>query len=66
VVEPVIPTNIVVIDTSSDATAVAASAADRGVLVTRMGPHTIRCVTHIGVDEAECREAAGILAGVLA
>jgi hypothetical protein len=33
--------------------------------VTVMGPRTIRCVTHIGVDEADSRRAAEILGRVL-
>jgi threonine aldolase len=66
VVQPAIPTNIVVVDTAENATEVAARAAERGVLVTRMGPHTIRCVTHIGVSETECASAAATLASLLA
>jgi threonine aldolase len=66
VVQPATPTNMVMIDTVQDAGEVAAAAAEHRVLVTRMGPHTIRCVTHLDVSEAECVTAASTLAGLLA
>lgn len=62
VVRPDIPTNIVVLQTSGDASAVAARAAAAGVLVTRIGPNTLRCVTHLNVDGAQCAQAADVLA----
>jgi hypothetical protein len=31
-----------------------------------MGPHTLRCVTHLGVDAAEAGRAAAVIAQVLA
>jgi threonine aldolase len=65
VVQPAAPTNMVMIETVQDAGEVAAAAAGLGVLVTRMGPHTLRCVTHLGVSAAECATAASILASVL-
>jgi threonine aldolase len=65
VVQPELPTNIVVLDTRESAAAAAARAAEAGVLVTRMGPNTLRCVTHLDVDEEQCRSAADVLARVL-
>lgn len=62
---PDIATNIVVIQTDEDAATVAARAADLGVLVTRMGPRTLRCVTHLDVDREQCARAADVLAGAL-
>jgi threonine aldolase len=60
-----VPTNMVLVETPVAATEVAARASDEGVRVTVMGPRTIRCVTHIGVSEADSRNAAQILARVL-
>jgi len=60
-----VPTNMVLVETAVAATDVTARASDEGVLVTVMGPRTIRCVTHIGVSEADSRNAAQILARVL-
>ena len=62
VVRPEIPTNIVVLQTRDDASAVSSRAAEAGVLVTRMGPNTLRCVTHLNVDNAQCARAADVLA----
>ena len=62
VVRPDIPTNIVVLQTREEATAVSSRAAGEGVLVTRMGPNTLRCVTHLNVDRAQCARAAEVLA----
>lgn len=66
VVQPEVATNIVVLDTGTSAGAVAAAAAEEGVLVTRMGPSTLRCVTHLDVDADDCRRAADVLARILA
>jgi threonine aldolase len=41
-------------------------AAAEGVLVTRMGPNTLRCVTHLNVDRAQCARAADVLARAVA
>jgi threonine aldolase len=65
IVRPDIPTNIVVLQTRADAAAVSSRAAAAGVLVTRMGPHTLRCVTHLNVDRAQCERAAAMLATAL-
>ncbi len=58
-------TNIVMVETD-DSAETARRAAERGVLVTVMGPRTIRCVTHIGVSAAESRAAAAVLRDALA
>ena len=59
---PDIPTNIVVLQTREDAATVSSRAAAEGVLVTRMGLNTLRCVTHLNVDRAQCAHAADVLA----
>jgi threonine aldolase len=63
---PALPTNIVIFETRASSTELEAELARDGVLVTVMGPHTLRCVTHLDVDEAAVRRAAGILARALA
>ena len=62
---PRVPTNIVVIETPSASRPLADQLAERGVLVTVMGPLTLRCVTHLGVDRAASERAASVLASVL-
>jgi len=62
---PTVPTNIVLIETEPQASEVARSCAERGLLVTIMGPHTIRCVMHLGIDEHHVRRAVDVLSGVL-
>jgi threonine aldolase len=66
VLRPDIPTNIVVLQTREEAAAIASRAAAEGVLVTRMGPNTLRCVTHLNVDGAQCARAADVLARAIA
>jgi len=66
VVTPEHPTNIVLIEVDADAPAIAAAASHDGVLVTVMGPHALRCVTHLDVDAAGCRRGAAVLARLLA
>jgi len=53
-------TNIVFVDLLENlsAAAVAAKLSTQGVLVTAMGPHRLRLVTHLGVSEADCKRAA--------
>ncbi|MFN2581509.1 MAG: low specificity L-threonine aldolase [Candidatus Dormibacteria bacterium] len=65
VVQPAVPTNIVVIETDADSASVLAHAADDGVLVSRVGPHALRCVTHLGIDATHARRAADVLASVV-
>ena len=60
-----VETNIVVINTgTTPAAAVAAAAAERGVLVSALGPFMIRAVTHLDVTADDC-EWAGQLVGKL-
>jgi len=61
-----VPTNIVLIETPDAAGDVAVKLARDGVLVTVMGGHTIRCVTHLGIDAADARRAAEVIAALLA
>jgi len=63
---PSLPTNIVIFETRASAPELEAALAAQGVLVTVMGPHTLRCVTHLDVDEAAVRHAAGVIARVVA
>ncbi len=62
---PETPTNIVMLRTAVPAAAVVAAAAGRGVLVTLMDTHLVRCMTYLGVGEAESRRAADVLAALL-
>jgi len=60
-------TNIVVLRTgAAPAAPIAAAAAERGVLVSALGPHMIRAVTHLDVTAKECREAGELLGELLA
>ena len=63
--EPPVPTNIVMFDTIAPAEAVVARLRKENVLVSSMGPHTVRCVTHLNVDAAGAHRAAAALARVL-
>ena len=63
---PSVPTNIVLIETRASAPDVAARLSREGVLVSVMGSHAMRCVTHLGVSGADARHAAGVIAGMLA
>lgn len=61
-----VQTNIVVLDTGDrDAGAVISSAEEHGVRLSRLGPHTVRAVTHLDVDEEGSRRAGRILAKLL-
>lgn len=46
------PTNIVLLRTPKPAAAVIDAARAEGVLVSGMGPHLVRCMTHLDVDDA--------------
>jgi threonine aldolase len=64
-----VQTNIVVFhlaDSAPAAAEVVARAKHRGVLVNAFGPRTVRAVTHLDVSGGQCREAASILAEVIA
>lgn len=60
-----VETNVVVINTgSTPAAPIATAAAERGVLVSALGPFLIRAVTHLDVTVEDC-ESAGQLVGKL-
>ena len=59
-----VDTNIVVVDVP-DAGAVVAAARDAGVLVSAVGPRTMRMVTHLDVSAEQAGVAAGVLARIL-
>jgi threonine aldolase len=56
-----VDTNIVVMD-RPDAPAYVAAAAAEGVLVSALGPSTVRVVTHLDVTAEDTRRAADVLA----
>ena len=59
-------TNIVVLDTGAQSgAAVAAAAAERGVLVSALGPRMVRAVTHLDVTAEACTEAGRVLGALL-
>ena len=58
-----IETNIVVVDTH-DASALVARCREEGVLVSAVGPRTVRLVTHLGVMHDDAERAAKVLAHV--
>jgi threonine aldolase len=58
-------TNIVVVDVPSAAPVVEAARAE-GVLVSAVGPRTVRLVTHLDVSAEDARQAAVVMAKVLA
>ena len=70
VVDPaLVETNIVLLDLTKaplDAVQLAAAAKEAGVLVSVVGPHRVRLVTHLDVDDADCERAASVVAALLA
>jgi threonine aldolase len=60
-----VDTNIVVVDVP-DAAAVVAAAREAGVLVGAVGARTVRLVTHLDVSATQAKDAASVMAGVLA
>jgi threonine aldolase len=62
---PVVATNIVLFETRIAAETLAARMREEQVLVSSMGPHTLRCVTHLDVDAAGARRAASVIARIL-
>ena len=61
-----VQTNIVVLDAGAlEAADVLEAAKQAGVLVSSVGRHTIRAVTHLGVSEAEAVEAGGVVGAIL-
>jgi threonine aldolase len=63
--KPAVPTNIVMFDTLEPAAELAARMSEEKVLVSSIGPRTLRCVTHLNVDAAGARRAADVIAGLL-
>ena len=60
-----VETNIVVV-AHDDAAAIVEQARAEGVLVSAVGPRTVRAVTHLGVDAEGVRRAAAVLGRLLA
>ncbi len=64
-----VQTNIVVFHLpdglAMDAPTLSAQARARGVLVNAFGPRTVRAVTHLDVNRAQCERAAAVLAELL-
>jgi threonine aldolase len=63
-----VETNIVPLDlrgAAYDAGTLAAYARDQGVLISVLGTHRARLVTHLGVDDAGIERACAVLAGLL-
>lgn len=65
-----VQTNIIVFHLPAtmplDAPAVSVRAREQGVLVSAFGPRTVRAVTHLDVNRAQCEAAAGVLVELLA
>lgn len=62
---PAVATNIVLVRVVPDAGEVAARCAAEGVKVTVMGPRMIRCMTYLGVEDADIARAIDVLRTVL-
>ncbi len=58
------PTNIVVVE-GVDAPAIVAAAREQGVLVSAVGPRTLRAVTHLDVSREQAQSAAGVIAALV-
>jgi threonine aldolase len=63
---PAVPTNIVMFETRAPAAQLEARLREERVLVSSMGPRTLRCVTHLNVDADGAHRAAGAIGRVLA
>ena len=62
-----VETNIVVLNTADvSAGAIGAEAAARGVLISAVGAHVVRAVTHLDVTVDQCHDAGEIIGGLLA
>jgi threonine aldolase len=66
VVEPPVPTNMVMVATTDSAADLAARAAELGIMVTVMGPRLLRCMTYLDIDSAQIDVAADVLCSLLA
>jgi threonine aldolase len=62
---PAVATNIVLFETRVPAAALMARIRQEHVLVSSMGPHILRCVTHLNVDAAGAARAAKVIARIL-
>jgi threonine aldolase len=63
-----VETNIIVFHLAPgqpDAAAIAAHAKEAGVLISALGPRTVRAVTHRDVNRESCRRAADLIAAVI-
>lgn len=61
-----VETNMVYVDTgATPAVTLVAQARERGVLIGALGTHVVRLVTHLDVGEADCDQAADIIATLL-
>ena len=63
-----VETNIIVFrlaDGAADGATIVARAREQGVLISALGPRTIRAVTHCDVSRAECEKAAALLAATI-
>ena len=58
-----VDTNIVVLD-RPDAAEYVPAARNEGVLVSAVGPRTVRLVTHLGVSATDAKQAASVLSGL--
>lgn len=64
-----VQTNIVIWEMASDApdaATIVARAKAEGVLISALGARTVRAVTHMDVDAAQCRRAGDVLAEIIA
>jgi threonine aldolase len=63
-----VETNIIVFHLApslTDAAQIAARAREAGVLISALGPRTVRAVTHRDVSRADCERAADLIATVI-
>ena len=60
-----VQSNIVVFGVETDAAAIVGKAREAGVLISALGPHTVRVVTHLDVDAEACGLAAAVLAKII-
>jgi threonine aldolase len=62
-----VETNIVVLDAGiQPAAPIAAAAAEQGILLSAVGPHALRAVTHLDVTVEDCAKAGAAVGDVLA
>jgi threonine aldolase len=61
-----VETNIVVLGTGDMAAAsIAATAAEQGILISALGPHMVRAVTHLDVTLSDCARAGEVIGDLL-